>query len=121
MTTSTLISSVPYPQNLAGPPVPANSVVNAGALVEHAEFTLSVTPSTGWAEASINWGPDGVGYPGQMTVYEAPTGTGTTTMGARIHSCPLSPASGGNDGAQYFKAELMKVSPGATATLTVTY
>jgi hypothetical protein len=121
MTTQTLFSGISYNQNRAGPPVPANTVVNAGALVTHVEFALTVTPSTGWAEAQINWGPDGVNFPGQMTIYEAPTGNGTTTLGVRPHGGALEPAAGGNDGAQYFKAELTKIAPGAAATLTATY
>jgi hypothetical protein len=121
MTTATLFSSVPAAQNQAGPPNPSNTVVNAGGLVTHADFTLTITPSTGWGQASINWGPDGVNYPGQVVIYEAPTGTGSTTQAWRPHSIALEPAAGGNDGAQYFKAEMMSLSPGATATLTITY
>lgn len=121
MTTATLFSSIGYNQNASGPPVPANTVVNAGNFVERVTFTLTVTPSTGWARAAINWGPDGVNYPGQMSIEEAPTGTGTQTETHRIHGAALSPASGGNDGAQYFKAELMTIAPGATATLTMMY
>lgn len=118
MTTSTLFSSVPFAQNLAGPPVPTNTVVNAGGLVTHVDFTLTVTPASGWAEASVIWGPDGVNFSGQTAVYCAP-GAGSTTQGFRIHMNV--PVIGGTDGAQYFQAEAMNVSPGATATLTVTY
>jgi hypothetical protein len=121
MTTATLFTSVPAPQNQAGPANPANPIVNTGGLVSHVEFTLVITPSTGWGAAAVNWGPDGVSYPGQFTIYEAPTGTGSTTQGTRIHSIPLEPAASGNDGAQYFKAEMMSLAPGATATLTMTY
>ena len=122
MTTSTLISAVGYPQNAAGPPVPANSVVNIGALIARADFTLTITPSTGWGTVMINWGPDGVSYPGQMSMIETPTGTGAVTEGKRFHSALLEPGAGSApDGAQYFKAEVMSLSPGASATLTMTY
>ena len=122
MTTATLFSSVPANQNQAGPPVPANTVVNAGAVVTRAVLSLTVTPSTGWASAAVNWGPDGVNYPGQATIYEAPTGTGTTNQTLHLHGGLLEPNAGSApDGAQYFKAEALNVSPGATATLTVTY
>jgi hypothetical protein len=121
MTTATLFSNVPYGQNLAGPPVPANATVNAGAVLQHADFTLTVTPSSGFAEASVAWGGDGVNYPGQMSVYVAPGSGGSQVHGLRFHSGPLSPASGGKDGAQYFTANLLKLSPGATASLTMTY
>lgn len=123
MTTSTLISAVGQPQNQAGPPVPANAVVNAGALLAKAAFTLVITPATGWGEVAINFGPDGVCYPGNIVVYEAPTGTGTVTQEHRFHSALLEPGAGSApDGAQYFKAEVMSLAPaGATATLTMTY
>lgn len=121
MTTSTLFSSVGYNQNAGGPPVPAQTVVNTSGMIERANFTLTVSPVTGWAEAVINWGPDNINFPGQMSIFENPTGTGTVVQDQRFRSAGLSAASGGNDGAQYFKAELVTISPGATATLTMTY
>ncbi len=120
MTTSTLFSSLGYNQNAAGPPVPAATVVNVGNLIQRADFTLTVTPSTGWAQASISWGPDGTNYPGNMSIIESPTGTGATTNGHRFHSGVNQP-SNTKDGAQYFQAELTVISPGATATLSMTY
>lgn len=121
MATSTLFSGIGYGQNQAGPTVPANTIVNAGGLVTKAGFTLTVTPATGYAEAVVNYGPDGVMYPGQLTVYDAPGAPTGILQEHRLHGAALSPASGGNDGAQYFTAELMKIAPGCTATLTVTY
>ncbi len=123
MTTATLISSVGQPQNAAGPYVPPNTVVNIGSLITRAEFTLTITPSTGWGEVMINWGPDGVSYPGQMSMIEAPTGTGAVTEGKRFHAALQEPGAGSApDGPQYFKAEVMSLGPaGATATLTMVY
>lgn len=122
MTTSTIFSTIPFAQNNAGVPVPSNTIVNAGGLVERFSFSLSVTPVTGWAEAAVSWGPDGVNYPGQISIFESPTGTGTQTEAHRAHGALLEPGAGGDkDGAQYFKGELMSISPNTTATLTVTY
>ena len=102
--------------------LPPLTVVNTGGLITRAMFTLTVTPATGWAAASVMWGADNVNFPGQMSVFEAPTGSGSVNQAMHFHSAALEPnAGGGNDGAQYFKAEAMNVSPGATATLTMTY
>lgn len=120
MTTATLFSSVSYDQNLGGPPVPAETVVDAGGFITHADFTLTVTPSTGWAEAAVQFGPDNVNWPGQVAVYCAP-GAGATTQGARFHYGSPSGGAVGGDGARYFKALVLNVSPGATATLTMVY
>jgi hypothetical protein len=120
LTTSTLFSTLSYDQNAAGPPVPALTVVNAGGLITRAEFTLTVTPSTGWAEAAVSYGPDGVNFPGTRSLFEAPTGTGSITTEHRFHGGTNQP-SNTTDGAQYFQASLVTISPGATATLTITY
>lgn len=120
MTTSTLFSTISYNQNEAGPMVPANTIVNAGNLITRAGFTLTVSPVTGWAEASVAWGPDGVNFPGQLSVFENPTGTGTVTVEQRFHGGTNQP-SNTTDGAQYFQARLVTISPGATATLTMAY
>ncbi len=123
MTTSTLISAIGYPQNAAGPPVPAATVVNVGGLITKANFALTVTPATGWGEVAISFGPDGVNWPGQLAMFEAPTGSGSVTQEHRFHSALLEPGAGSApDGAQYFKAEVMSLGPaGATATLTMAY
>lgn len=131
MTTSTLISAVGSNQNQAGPPVPALTVINTGGLVTHVDFTLTVAaPSPlpvsatlgASAEAVILYGPDNISFPGQVSMYCSPTSGGTTTHGVRIHGANLEPTAGSApDGAQYFKAELLSVTPGATATLTMTY
>lgn len=122
MTTSTLFSALGSNQNQAGPPVPALTVVNTGGLITRADFTLTVTPTTGWAEAALTYGPDNISFPGQQSIYCSPTAGGTTTEGRRFHGALLEPNAGSApDGAQYFKAELMNVAPGATATLTMTY
>ena len=122
MASATLFSTLGSNQNQAGPPVPALTVVDAGGVVERATFTLTVTPSTGWAEAWINWGPDNINYPGQYAIFSAPTGGGTVTETKRIHGANQSPnAGGGLDGARYFKAELVKIAPSCTATLTMSY
>ena len=123
MTTGTLFSNIGYDQNAGGPPVPAATVVNTGGLITKADFTLTVTPSTGWAEAAVWWGPDNVAWPGMFGIYSAPSGGGTVTETKRFHAAALEPAvqPAANDGPQYFKAELVTISPGATATLTMTY
>jgi hypothetical protein len=120
VTTSTLFSTLSYNQNAAGPPVPAGTIVNTGGLIFETGFTLTVTPPTGWAQANIAFGDDGVSFPGHVTLLESPTGTGTTTHRQRFHAGVTRP-DGANDGAQYFQAELTTISPGATATLTMTY
>ena len=74
MASATLFSTLGSNQNQAGPPVPALTVVDAGGVVERATFTLTVTPSTGWAEAWVNCGPDNINYPGQYAIFSAPTG-----------------------------------------------
>ncbi len=122
MTTATLVSAITYPQNTGGPPVPEPTVVNTGGLITKAGFTLTVTPPTGWAQVAVNWGPDGVNFPGQLSLYEAPTGTGTVTQEMRFHGALLEPGAGSApDGPQYFKAEVMMVAPGASVTVTMTY
>jgi hypothetical protein len=120
MTTATLVSGIGYNQNQGGPAVPAPTVVNTGALIELAQFTLTVSPTTGWGTVAINWGPDGVNWPGQKMMIEAPTGTGAVTETSRFHAGTNQP-SNTPDGAQYFKAEVMSVSPGASLTLSMTY
>lgn len=120
MTTSTLFSALGYNQNAAGPAVPAATVVNTGGLITKAGFTLTVTPATGWAEAAVSWGPDGVQYPGVRSIFCGPQAGGTTTETHGIHAGTNEPSNTA-DGAQYFVAELVTISPGATATLTMTY
>ncbi|TAL03711.1 MAG: hypothetical protein EPO08_03470 [Rhodospirillaceae bacterium] len=120
MTTSTLFSSLGYSQNQGGPPVPAATIVNAGGPITRAVFTLTVTPASGWAEAAVSWGPDGLVWHGQASVYSAPGG-GSVEQPQYIHDGPASGGSVGGDDAQYFQASLINVSPGATATLTMTY
>lgn len=110
MTTSTLLSSVSENQNQAGPFVPANAVVDTGVNGTMApSFTLTVTPVTGWASATLGVSTDNVNFNPLGSIYEAPTGTGTQTASFSI------PAR------RYFNALAMQVSPGATATLTITY
>lgn len=118
MTTQTLFSNASQSENLAGPFVPAATVINAGNPVTRADFTLTVSPNSGWCEVSLLWGPDGVNFPGQASIYCAP-GAGSTTQGMRFHYS--NPPQGGLDAAQYFKAEPINVSSGAAASLTVTY
>lgn len=120
MSSATLFSSVSQNQNAAGPAGPANTTANLGGLVTRLAYTLTVTPSSGWAEASIAAGPDNSAFPFAESMYCAP-GAGSTTHTARYHGAALSPASGGNDGVRYVKATAMTVSPGATAMLTVAY
>lgn len=121
MTTATLISAVGNNQNQAGPPVPANTTANAGGAITRAVFTLAVTPITGWAEAAVQWGPDNLVWPGQASVYCGPGGTGSTDQSLHFHDGGASGGAVGGDDAQYFKAELLSVAPGCTATLTMVY
>lgn len=112
MTVATILTSVPNNQNAAGyPPVPTPTVVNAGAPVARWVGTLTVTPSSAWAKASLMAGPDGVNFDEYIEVYVAPNGTGTNAESR--HSPPA--------GKQYFTGEITGIAPGATATLTVTY
>ena len=113
MTTTTIFSSVSYNQNINGiAPLPAPTIVNAGGLITQRVYTLTVTPSTGWAKAAIKEGPDGVNFPRGTEVFVAPNSGGTATDGfAGLIDPPI----------QYFSGEVLEVSPGATATLTVTY
>lgn len=120
MTTATLVSSISYNQNLAGPPVPAPTVVNAGGLILEGTLKLTTSPTTGWGQVAVSWGPDNVNWPGQFTMQEQPTGTGSVTQNVRFHAGTNQP-SNTPDGAQHFKAEVMDVSPGAALTLTLTY
>jgi hypothetical protein len=112
MTVATVFSTISYNQNQGGPVVPAPSVINAGAPVNRHAFTLTVTPSSGWAKASLSAGLDGVNYTRQTEVFCSP-GIGTSAT----------PGGGSSiQGAyQYFTGEVTECSPGATATLTVTY
>lgn len=113
MTTTTIASGVSYNQNINGiAPVPAPTVVNAGAPVTQRVFTLVVSPTTGWAKAAIKEGSDGVNFPRGGEVFVAPNsgGSATDTMAGTMDP-PL----------QYFTGELLEVSPGATATLSITY
>jgi len=121
MTTSTLFSALGYAQNEAGPPVPALTVVNTTTPITRASFTLTVSPATGFAEAALSYGPDGVSYPGMQSLYCGPQAGGTTTHALHFHDGAASGGASGADAAQYFRAELLNVSPGATATLTMTY
>lgn len=125
MTTATLASNIPFEQNAAGPAVPSPGTVNAGGMITRAMFTLSVTPATGWAEAAVRWGPDGINWPGQMSLRCDPNAGGSTTHAQHFHDgAALAHGSIGNDGAQYFSAEIVGVdSPTgvASASLTMTY
>ena len=120
MTTSTLLSSISQNQNQAGPAVPAPSVVDAGALVGPVTFTLTVTPTSGWAEAAVRAGPDNVAFPFCFSVVCGPQAGGTSTLLVDAVAHTNQP-SNTPDGMRYFTSEMMTVSPGATATLTMTY
>lgn len=115
MTTSTICSSVSYNQNAGAiAPVPAPSVVDAGSNVNKHAFTLTVSPTTGWAKAATRMGTDGVNYPRGGEVLVSPNSGGASA----------SAAGGGGEQppARYFTGEILEVGPaGATATLTVTY
>lgn len=113
MTTSTIFSSVPVDQNAGGyPPIPTPSVINAGAPVNKHSFTLTVTPTTGWAKAAVRAGLDGVNYPRGSEVFVAPNTGGLNEVSA----------GGSMSGPwQYFSGEVIEVSPGCAATLTVTF
>ncbi len=110
MTVATIFSSLGTNQNMFGVQALPNAIVNAGSVVDRAVATLTVVPSTGWAEATFMDSVDGVSFVGRESVYVAPNSGGTAN-------------SAGNrfPGYQYFTAVLTNVSPGAVATLTVTY
>ena len=111
MTTSTLFSTVSENQNQAGQPfVPANTVVDTGGTTRPF-FTLTVTPSTGWAKAEVAVSADNSTFLPLGEIYSAPTGGGTITH--TMHPPPTA--------RRYFSATAFTVSPGATATLTMTY
>jgi hypothetical protein len=119
MTQATLFSNVGQAQNQAGPYVPAGTVVNTGAPTTHYSCVLTVTPSTGWCEATVGGGPDGVNFPEQCDLFVAPGGTGTIEFGHRTYSGGPGGAVGGT---QYFQAEVMSLGPpGATATMVIKY
>ena len=111
MTVSTIFSTLSYNQNADGPVVPANTVANAGAPIGRAVYTLTVTPSTGFANVSLSGGPDGVNWPWQNAMRVEANGGGLA-----VQSTHLLP-----EGTQYLTGQLQGISPGATATLTVTY
>lgn len=115
MTTATLFSNIGYPQNGGGSMNPANAVVNTGAGGIIAEsFTLTVVPSTGWAQAAVMVSNDNANFVTIPGVHVAPNSGGTVTVG---------PTNVGDNpqAFQYYQAELMAVSPGGVATLTMTY
>lgn len=112
MTTATIFSNLSMGQNaqggINGAAMP-NTVVNTGTSITRASATLTVVPSTGWAEASIMGGFDGVNWIGAQEIYVAPNGTGTRTENKTFRPHP------------YITAVLMNVAPGCAASLTVTY
>jgi hypothetical protein len=109
MTTATIFSGVSSNQNAGPNQYASNAVVNAGAPVDRASATLTVTPSTGFAEATILGGFDGQNWIGGAVAYVAPNSGGVVTASSRF------PAH------QYFTGLLTNIAPGCTATLTVTY
>lgn len=109
MTTATIFSNLSVNQNAFGVQSPPNTIVDAGSPIDRASATLTVTPSTGWAEASIQGGFDGLNWIGAQEIFVSPNAGGTQTVTARF--APH----------RYVTAVLVKVSPGALATLTVTY
>ena len=113
MTTSTLFSNVSENQNQAGQPfVPANTVVDTGASgTMSPTFTLTVTPVTGWAKATLGVSADNLSFLPLGEIYESPTGTGTQVQTV---APPL-------NARRYYSTTALTVSPGATCTLTVTY
>lgn len=111
MTTATIFSSVSYNQNAAGTaPIPAPTVVNTGAPITRQMFMLTVTPSTGWAKAAVRGSAGGTDFHAVGEVFAAPFGNGTGML--PVHDSVAR---------QYFSGEVFEVSPGASATLTVTY
>lgn len=114
MTTVTVFSGLSMNQNaqggISGAAMP-NTVINTGTPIDRAFATLTVTPSTGWAEASIMGGFDGVNWLGASEIVCAPNSGGVAgAAGARFAPHP------------YITAVLLNVGPpGAAATLTVTY
>ena len=111
MTTTTIFSTISYNQNADGPVVPANTNANAGAPISRAVYTLTVTPSTAFANVSLSGGPDGVNWPWQSAMRVEPNSGGTISQ-----PTDLLP-----EGTQYLGGQLQGIAPGATATLTVTY
>ena len=112
MTTSTIVSSISYNQNQGGAVVPAPSIVNAGAVVAQRVYTLTVSPTSGWAKASYAEGTDGVNYPRGGEVFVAPNSGGSAIDAVATVDPPM----------RYMTGQITEVGPaGATATLTVTY
>lgn len=108
MTTATLFSSVSANQNAAGSSVP-NAIVNTGSPIDRATATLTVTPATGWADATIMGGFDGKNWLGGQSVFCAPNSGGSIAETHRFAAH------------QYVTAVLTNVAPGCAATLTITY
>ncbi len=112
MTTATIASSISYNQNQGGPVVPAPSIVNAGAVTTQRVYTLTVTPTTGWAKASWQEGTDGTNFPRGGEVFCAPNSGGSAIDAVATVDPPM----------RYMTGQITEVGPaGTTATLAVTY
>ena len=94
--------------------MPNPTIVNTTTPVTRNAYTLTVTPATGWAKATTRCSADGINFVGDDEMFCAP-GTGTVSSGQGSGGAPIGQAF------QYFSGEIIEISPGATATLTVTY
>ena len=110
MTTTTIFSGLSLNQQDAGLQSMPNTIVSAPLPgFDRASVTLTVTPSTGWAEATVFGSFDNANWIGGGVAYVAPNSGGTETVGNHFTTHP------------YATAVLTKIAPGCTASLTFTY
>lgn len=112
MTAYTLMSGVPFSQDLAGTPVPARTTVSVSPAPTRASFTLTLTgPANSYGQATVLGSADGGNtFEPLFVVQVSSTGPLTET---EAYQMPMNIYT-------QFQADLNNISSGASAALTMT-